>query len=135
MIIIHLTFAELSKSVKFENTKKRSAVLSLKFLLIIVSNNNTFFFRSRPIQPPVSHRGNKEVSGDVYLCNICDKVIPCDYQTVHENSHKSNNKMNCGICNKKFTSMEFLEMHMNIHNLDKVSHYAFYPTWVPPKNG
>ncbi|CAB3234134.1 unnamed protein product [Arctia plantaginis] len=76
--------------------------------------------KSRPIQPPVNHRGNKDVSGHVYHCNICDKVIPYDYRAVHENSHKSNNKMNCGVCNKKFTSMEFLEMHMNIHNLDKV---------------
>lgn len=76
--------------------------------------------KSRPIEPPVASTDGKDVT-TLYRCNICEKMIPFDYRTIHENSHKSSNKLNCSICNKKFTSMEFMEMHMSIHNLDKVT--------------
>lgn len=76
--------------------------------------------KTRPIQPPVENTDGSEVSGRRFKCNICDKMIPIDYKAIHQNSHKTNNKMNCSICNKKFSSLEYLEMHINVHNLDKV---------------
>ncbi|KAM3965863.1 uncharacterized protein ACR2FA_000193 [Aphomia sociella] len=76
--------------------------------------------KSRPIDPPVKTVDGEEVDNGRYLCTICEKMIPTDYKTIHQNSHKHNNKMNCGICNKKFHSSEYLEMHMSVHNMDKV---------------
>ncbi|XP_037293025.1 zinc finger protein 846 isoform X1 [Manduca sexta] len=75
----------------------------------------------RPIELPVENQDGSEVTNSKYLCQICNKLIPTDYKTVHQNSHKSSNMFNCSICNKKFTSNEYLEMHMNVHNLDKVT--------------
>ncbi|KAL4711501.1 hypothetical protein ACJJTC_000517 [Scirpophaga incertulas] len=76
--------------------------------------------KSRPIIPPVETEEGHECSPDSYICPVCDKVIPVDYKTIHQNSHKTDEQMNCGICNKKFTSKEYLDMHMNVHNIDKV---------------
>lgn len=76
--------------------------------------------KSRPIDPPVKSADGEEADSERYLCTICDKMIPVDYKTIHQNSHKHNNKMNCSICNKKFHSNEYLEMHMSVHSLDKV---------------
>ncbi|CAH0694655.1 unnamed protein product [Spodoptera exigua] len=75
--------------------------------------------KTRAIEPPVENTDGTEVSKATYRCTICDKMIPCDYKTIHQNSHKSSEKMNCGICNKKFTSLEYLEMHTSVHNVDK----------------
>lgn len=75
--------------------------------------------KSRPIEPPVENTDGSEVSEGRYRCTVCNKMIPNDYKTIHQNSHKTSEKMNCGICNKKFTSIEYLEMHTNVHNVDK----------------
>lgn len=75
--------------------------------------------KSRPIEFPVENTDGSQVSDRQYICPICDKVFPMDYKHIHQNSHKSSAKINCGICNKKFTSTEYLEMHANIHNIDK----------------
>ncbi|CAH0725691.1 unnamed protein product, partial [Brenthis ino] len=76
--------------------------------------------KSRPIEPPVETPEGTAASEDKFLCSVCDKLIPMDYRTIHQNSHKTTNKMNCDICNKKFHSREYLDMHMSVHNLDKV---------------
>ncbi|XP_072945213.1 uncharacterized protein [Epargyreus clarus] len=76
--------------------------------------------KSRPIEPPVETREGQVVNEDKYLCVICNKLIPVEYKVIHQNSHKNTNKINCHICNKKFNSREYLEMHMNVHNLEKV---------------
>ncbi|XP_075980237.1 uncharacterized protein LOC142979284 [Anticarsia gemmatalis] len=76
--------------------------------------------KSRPIEPPVESPEGKDIVG-LYCCNVCDKMIPYDYRAIHEASHLTSDKMNCSICNKKFSSLEYLEMHMNVHNLDKVT--------------
>ncbi|CAG9788769.1 unnamed protein product [Diatraea saccharalis] len=76
--------------------------------------------KSRPIDPPVDTSEGTEGSSGRYRCNVCFKMIPVDYRTIHQNSHKTDDRMNCGICNKKFHSHEYLEMHMSVHNLDKV---------------
>uniref|UniRef100_A0A2A4K9U8 C2H2-type domain-containing protein n=1 Tax=Heliothis virescens TaxID=7102 RepID=A0A2A4K9U8_HELVI len=76
--------------------------------------------KSRPIEFPVENTDGSQVSDRQYICPICDKVFPIDYKHIHQNSHKSSAKINCGICNKKFTSREYLEMHANVHNIDKV---------------
>ncbi|XP_052743322.1 zinc finger protein 62 [Bicyclus anynana] len=76
--------------------------------------------KSRPIEPPLETPEGMPPSDDKYLCSTCNKLIPIDYRTIHQNSHKSNNKMNCDICNKKFLSQEYLEMHMAVHKTDKV---------------
>ncbi|XP_053610729.1 zinc finger protein 26-like isoform X2 [Plodia interpunctella] len=78
--------------------------------------------KTRPIDPPVKNQDGAEhiVDDTRYLCNICNKMIPIDYRTIHQHSHKSNNKMNCTICNKKFQSEEYLEMHMKAHNMNKI---------------
>ncbi|CAH2093006.1 unnamed protein product [Euphydryas editha] len=76
--------------------------------------------KSRPIEPPVETSGGNVASDNKFLCSVCDKLIPIDYRTIHMNSHKGSNKMNCDICNKKFHSKEYLEMHMSVHNIDKV---------------
>ncbi|XP_073962216.1 uncharacterized protein [Choristoneura fumiferana] len=75
--------------------------------------------KARPIELPVETEGS-EPSNDKFLCSICDKLIPIDYRAVHHNSHKTDNKFNCDICNRKFHSSEYLEMHMSVHNIDKV---------------
>ncbi|XP_063626047.1 zinc finger protein 397-like isoform X1 [Cydia splendana] len=75
--------------------------------------------KARPIELPVESEGT-ETSNDKYICSICDKLIPIDYRAVHHNSHNTDNKYNCDICNRKFHSSEYLEMHMSVHNLDKV---------------
>ncbi|CAH0588992.1 unnamed protein product [Chrysodeixis includens] len=76
--------------------------------------------KSRPIEAPVENSDGSEVNEDKYHCLVCDKMIPEFYRTIHQNSHKTSNVMNCSICNKKFNSLEYLEMHMNVHNMDKV---------------
>ncbi|XP_059052621.1 zinc finger protein 624-like [Achroia grisella] len=76
--------------------------------------------KSRPIDPPVTTAEGEETDSARYMCTICEKMIPVDYKTIHQNSHKHDNKMNCSVCNKKFQSNEYLEMHMSVHNLDKV---------------
>ncbi|XP_026321390.1 zinc finger protein 2-like isoform X2 [Hyposmocoma kahamanoa] len=75
----------------------------------------------RPIEPPVETADGSEVSKDKFICSVCSKVIPIDYRDIHQKSHKMTNNFNCDICNKKFHSSEYLEMHMSVHNLDKVS--------------
>ncbi|XP_022823329.1 zinc finger protein 616-like isoform X3 [Spodoptera litura] len=75
--------------------------------------------KSRAIEPPVENTDGTKVSKATYRCTICNKMIPCDYKAIHQNSHKTSEKMNCGICNKKFTSLEYLEMHTSVHNVDK----------------
>lgn len=90
-------------------------------------NNNVLFlifhflYRVRPIEPPVETADGSEVSKDKFICSVCSKVIPIDYRDIHQKSHKTTNNFNCDICNKKFYSSEYLEMHMSVHNLDKVS--------------
>ncbi|XP_060804781.1 zinc finger protein ZFP2 isoform X1 [Amyelois transitella] len=79
--------------------------------------------KTRPIDPPVrSIDGTTDaVTNDArYLCNVCNKMIPVDYRTIHQHSHKTSNKMNCTICNKKFQSAEYLDMHMKAHNMNKI---------------
>ncbi|XP_039756421.1 zinc finger protein 2 homolog isoform X1 [Pararge aegeria] len=76
--------------------------------------------KSRPIEPPLETSEGMPASDDKYLCSTCHKLIPIDYRTIHQNSHKSNNTMNCDICNKKFHSKEYLDMHMAVHKVDKV---------------
>nr|XP_026495832.1 zinc finger protein 2-like isoform X1 [Vanessa tameamea] len=76
--------------------------------------------KSRPIEPPVDTSDGNIASNNKFLCSICDKLIPIDYRTIHQNSHKGSNKMNCDICNKKFHSQEYLDMHMSVHSIDKV---------------
>ncbi|XP_038222625.1 zinc finger protein 709-like [Zerene cesonia] len=73
--------------------------------------------KSRPIEPPVE----TTEGSDKYLCLVCFKLIPVDYRVIHQNSHKVSNEMICDICNKKFPNKEYLEMHMNVHNMDKVT--------------
>lgn len=77
--------------------------------------------KARPIELPVNSKDGTESSGKRFLCRVCNKLIPIEYLTVHQNSHKTNNMFNCSICNKKFNSNEYLEMHMNVHNLEKVT--------------
>ncbi|CAH2984150.1 unnamed protein product [Chilo suppressalis] len=76
--------------------------------------------KTRPIDPPVETSEGTEGDCVRYHCNVCQKMIPIDYRSIHQNSHKTDDRMNCGICNKKFHSNEYLEMHMTVHNLDKV---------------
>ncbi|XP_069361291.1 zinc finger protein ZFP2-like isoform X1 [Maniola hyperantus] len=76
--------------------------------------------KSRPIEPPLETAEGMPPSDDKYLCGVCDKLIPIDYRIIHQNSHKITNKMNCDICNKKFHSKEYLDMHMSVHKIDKV---------------
>ncbi|OWR45326.1 zinc finger protein 221 [Danaus plexippus plexippus] len=76
--------------------------------------------KSRPLGPQESEDGTTD-NVEKFLCNVCNKLIPENYRTIHQNSHKSSNKMNCDICNKKFLSKENLEMHMGVHNLDKIT--------------
>ncbi|CAG9564655.1 unnamed protein product [Danaus chrysippus] len=76
--------------------------------------------KSRPLGPQESEDGTTD-NVDKFLCNVCNKLIPENYRSIHTNSHKSSNKMNCDICNKKFLSKENLEMHMGVHNLDKIT--------------
>ncbi|XP_050549899.1 zinc finger protein 271-like isoform X5 [Spodoptera frugiperda] len=75
--------------------------------------------KTRAIEPPVENTDGTKVSKATYRCTICNKMIPCDYKAIHQNSHNTLEKMNCGICNKKFTSLEYLEMHTSVHNVDK----------------
>lgn len=83
------------------------------------------FNRARQIEAP----RNSNFSEVRYLCPTCNKMIPVDYKKIHENSHlNEQNLLNCSICNKKFSSEEYLEMHMNVHNLDKVSN-CFQARW------
>ncbi|XP_045500616.1 oocyte zinc finger protein XlCOF22-like isoform X1 [Colias croceus] len=73
--------------------------------------------KARPIEPPVE----TTEGSDKYLCLVCFKLIPVDYKVIHQNSHKVSSEMICDICNKKFPNKEYLEMHMNVHNMDKVT--------------
>lgn len=91
-----------------------------RFFSIIIN----LISRSRPLGPQESEDGTTD-NVEKFLCNVCNKLIPENYRTIHQNSHKSSNKMNCDICNKKFLSKENLEMHMGVHNLDKVM-YTLY---------
>ncbi|KOB77225.1 Zinc finger protein, partial [Operophtera brumata] len=66
--------------------------------------------KARQIEAP----RNSDFSEMRYLCATCEKMIPVDYRAIHEKSHlNEQNLLNCGICNKKFSSEEYLEMHMN----------------------
>ncbi|KAL4721434.1 hypothetical protein ACJJTC_015391, partial [Scirpophaga incertulas] len=125
----------LCAHMKVHKTRSTEAILPSSLDYFLCEICNTFFstnkslklhkrmhdpVKSRPIIPPVETEEGHECSPDSYICPVCDKVIPVDYKTIHQNSHKTDEQMNCGICNKKFTSKEYLDMHMNVHNIDKV---------------
>ncbi|XP_028177164.1 zinc finger protein 595-like [Ostrinia nubilalis] len=76
--------------------------------------------KARQIEPPVENADGTETSNCSYKCPICEKMIPMDYLAIHQESHKSN-ELNCHICNKKFYSTEYLQMHMTVHNMDKIT--------------
>ncbi|KAL0871275.1 hypothetical protein ABMA27_005027 [Loxostege sticticalis] len=75
--------------------------------------------KARTIEPPVENADGTEGSNSLYKCPVCEKMIPIDYLTIHQESHKSN-ELNCSICNKKFYSSDYLQMHMTVHSMDKV---------------
>ncbi|KAI5642098.1 hypothetical protein NE865_05790 [Phthorimaea operculella] len=75
--------------------------------------------KRRKIEPPVETADGQEVSGDKFLCSICNRLIPIDYRAVHQKAHKGGTGLNCAICNKEFFSQEYLEMHMTVHLNEK----------------
>ncbi|KAJ0174595.1 hypothetical protein K1T71_009703 [Dendrolimus kikuchii] len=114
---VHKTKPDASVTVTYECTTCGTTFPSNKSLKLHKRMHDPI--KSRPIQPPVASADGSEVSVAQYQCNICEKMIPVHYRTIHQNSHKTNDKMNCSVCNKKFSSIEYLEMHMNVHNFDK----------------
>ncbi|XP_041981754.1 zinc finger protein 91-like isoform X1 [Aricia agestis] len=77
--------------------------------------------KSRPIEAPFVTQYGTTPSDEKYLCVVCDKMIPLDYRTIHENSHKVDNTYICDVCNKQFESRDYLDMHMTVHNTEKVT--------------
>ncbi|CAK1555666.1 unnamed protein product [Leptosia nina] len=74
--------------------------------------------KPRPIQPPVD-TSEKNPTKDKFLCGVCKKLIPLDYLKIHQKSHQNADDFTCDLCNKKFPTKEYMEMHMKVHNMYK----------------
>lgn len=92
--------------------------------------------RQRPVEGPVEYGGSGEGGQgaavaspcDRFHCSLCDKWIHVGYRKIHEAVHAGIVEFNCDICNRKFHTKENLDMHMNVHTVDKVK--ALKPLYI-----
>ncbi|KAG7312169.1 hypothetical protein JYU34_001630 [Plutella xylostella] len=76
--------------------------------------------KARPIDPPVDDNPDPtDENNGKYFCPVCLKWIPTGYRAAHAESHSDADNFNCDICNKRFRSSAYRDMHMNVHSVEK----------------
>lgn len=81
--------------------------------------------KSREVEAPVSYGINgtttEQETGprEMFICQLCNKTMDKQYEEAHMTFHKTDNKYDCEICNRKFYTESNLEMHMRVHSNGK----------------
>lgn len=83
--------------------------------------------KQKEIEPPVNYGITGEINfaiasstRNTFSCDICANEYDVEYQDVHMKSHADQaagdeNVHHCDICNKRFATQQYLDMHMAAH--------------------